>query len=445
MQASWSSESGGWQLAAELCRRYRTQPQKADQLLLALPNSIRQTERRRCQFLFFAALRHRGRIDAVLAELVRRSPRAKLKSLLEVALGELITIRGPYGLGAPTLADVAQTVDHATGVIKRLLSTREAGFANAVLRKATPLLDAQEAQLAAQPTAADLLATTFSHPLWLVQRWLATFGPEATRALLAWNQQPPDRFLRRTARGRRDNYSPDPTCLVPTDFPEFFRYVGNDWNPVEAALSAGWLYAQDPSTRLPVELAQVQPGEAILDACAAPGGKSLALAEALGESGNLVAIDRPGSRLNALRQNLTKLPESPRRRVEVLECDLLEDALERLQNAQLPTQFDAIVLDAPCTNTGVLRRRPDAKWRLTPEDFARQTDLQDRLLDAVLPLLKPGGRLVYSTCSIDPEENRARVDALRQRHPGLNVEAEHLSFPWKHAHDGAGAFRLRNG
>ncbi|MGF1448270.1 MAG: RsmB/NOP family class I SAM-dependent RNA methyltransferase [Opitutales bacterium] len=390
-----------------------------------------------------AAIRHRGRIDATLTTLARRPPRAKLHAFLEVALAELLTLRGPHGLGPAALADLARTVDHATGQIKRALSAREAGFANALLRKASATFDQQELALAAHPGEANHLATVFSHPGWLIERWLSHFGEAHTRSLLEWNQAPPDRFLRRTARGRRDNYAPDLACLAPTDFPEFFRYVGNDWNLVEAALSAGWLYAQDPSTRLPVELAQVQPGETVLDACAAPGGKSLALGEALGNAGTLVSVDRPGSRIEALRENLARLPEAPNRNVQVLEADLLDGLCEALALAALPAQFDAIVLDAPCTNTGVLRRRPDAKWRLTPEDFPRQTDLQDRLLDVIVPFLKPGGRLVYSTCSIDPEENRARIDALLQRHPALALETEHLSFPWHDAHDGGGAFRLR--
>ncbi len=440
-----SSESTGWQLAVELCARHRSRPVKADVLLAALPDSIRQIERKRCQFLFLAAIRHRSRIDATLATLARRPPRTRLHAFLEVALAELLSLRGPLGLGPLALPDLARTVDHATGQIKRALSTREAGFANALLRKAAETFEAQERALTAHPVDPNLLATVFSHPVWLIERWQASFGIEATRQLLEWNQAPPERFLRLTAKGRRDGYQPDPEHLAPTDFPDFFRYTGSNWSPMEAALSAGWLYAQDPSTRLPVELAQVQPGEIVLDACAAPGGKSLALAEALGDSGILVSVDRPGSRMEALRQNLAKLPESPGRRVEILECDLLEDALERLQNAQLPTQFDAIVLDAPCTNTGVLRRRPDAKWRLNPEDFLRQAQLQDRLLDAVVALLKPGGRLVYSTCSIDLEENRARIDALLQRHPALAHEAEHLSFPWHDAHDGGAAFRLHKG
>jgi 16S rRNA (cytosine967-C5)-methyltransferase len=198
---------------------------------------------------------------------------------------------------------------------------------------------------------------------------------------------------------------------------------------------------QDPATRCAPDLLAPQPGEVLLDLGAAPGGKTLQIADRMGE-GRVVAFDLPGDRLIRLRENLAQ-----RRGADcaLAEGDLLAGPEEALARQGEPASYAGVLLDAPCTNTGVMRHRVDVKWRLQNGDFARHARQQGALLRAAAALVAPGGRLVYSTCSLDPEENERVVDAFLARRPDFRLEAQILARPWAQRHDGVGAFRLRRG
>ncbi len=176
----------------------------------------------------------------------------------------------------------------------------------------------------------------------------------------------------------------------------------------------------------------------MLDACAAPGGKAAYLAEMMGNAGTLLVADDNERRLERLRENLVRLGVSNAR---TLRCDWADESSVRAA-ALAEKSFDKILVDAPCTNTGVMRRRVDVRWRLQPGDFERMPRRQLTILQAVTPLLKPGGSLVYSTCSLEPEENEAVVTAFLREEPAFRLTDKKESLPFRDAVDGAYAARF---
>jgi 16S rRNA (cytosine967-C5)-methyltransferase len=218
---------------------------------------------------------------------------------------------------------------------------------------------------------------------------------------------------------------------------------------VERLLADGKIYLQDPAARLAVELLAPQAGETALDLCASPGGKSLLIADALAAAaapagtapaGRVVAVDLPGARLERLKENLARV----RGAEAVLAPGDVRQPGGFLRERGLPGHFAAVLIDVPCSNTGVMRHRVDVKWRLREGDIGRHARQQAELLAAAARLVAPGGRLVYSTCSLEAEENENVVAAFL-RGPGreFSREAQVWSRPWETGHDGAGAFRLR--
>jgi 16S rRNA (cytosine967-C5)-methyltransferase len=196
----------------------------------------------------------------------------------------------------------------------------------------------------------------------------------------------------------------------------------------------GGFIIQDPAARGAVELLDVQPGQRVLDACAAPGGKTLQIAARLGGKGRLVAMDLHADRLPPLRDNLARAGFGW---VEVATGDAAAP-----RPASDDWRFDRILLDVPCSNTGVLRRRPDARWRFTARRLAALARTQAAILRNTLAWLAPGGRLVYSTCSLEPEENRDLLDALLRDVPGLRLLGAIDRLPMRDATDGAFAAAL---
>ncbi|RYD77323.1 MAG: RsmB/NOP family class I SAM-dependent RNA methyltransferase, partial [Verrucomicrobiaceae bacterium] len=201
-------------------------------------------------------------------------------------------------------------------------------------------------------------------------------------------------------------------------------------------ITQGLCYVQDPSTLLACELLAPQPRETVLDACAAPGGKTTYLAELMQNSGRIVACDLFESRVTRLKENLHRLGV---RNAQPLQLDVLSGAGTA---PLLPESFDRILIDAPCSNTGVLRRRVDVRWRLTEEDFIRMPFTQLALVKKLTPLLKPGGALVYSTCSLEAEENDKVVEQVSNSIPQLRFVESRRTLPFKDGVDGAFAAKF---
>lgn len=415
----------GWVAAAGLVERWLARADRVDTLLEGLPAALSGQERARAQHLFYGVVRWASRLEAALSGLMSLPPRTKVRAVLLIAGFELLEAGGSDGA-------VAKIIHHAVEQAKSVCSPKEARLVNAVARK-------MAARLAEKP--ADL-ATEFAHPEWLVARWNRQFGADTTRRLLEWNQQPAPVYARWRAA------EPVPAFLAPTAWPGFFEVKAGNWDEVRRLAQAGALYLQDPSTRLCIELLAPAAGEIILDACAAPGGKSLAIADLM-QRGKVVALDEPAApgktdvRLVRLRENLSRAPASVE--VAMVEADLLKVGTDFYRNLNLPTSYDAVLLDAPCSNTGVMRHRIDVKWRLQDGDFARHQQQQLSLLHAAARLVRPGGRLVYSTCSIDGEENEAVIKAFLASRVGSRAKLVKSvqAYPWTHGHDGAGAFLIQ--
>lgn len=414
-----------WSAAAQLVSRWLDRRERVDALLETLPSTISGSERARCQHLFLGVVRHFGRIDAALGRLIAHPPRFTTHAILLLAGFEILESGGETGR-------IAKTVHHAVERTKRMASPAEAKLVNAVVRKLAPLTGQTPPPANESP---ENLAEYFSHPTWLIKSWNSQFGPEATRTLLEWNQQPAVVY----ARWRAEEAT-RPAILRPTRWAGFFEIPSGNWAEIEPLLTTGKLYLQDPATRIPVELLGPQPGESILDLCAAPGGKSLLIADNMG-SGRLVAVDLPGARIDRLAANLSRCAG-----VEpaLVQADVTEKLNVTLREHKLPESYDAVLLDVPCSNTGVMRHRIDVKWRLQAGDFRKHSEQQLSLLHSAARLVRPGGRLVYSTCSIDTDENEAVVKSFLASKAGgpFSLKQVRLSFPWVDKHDGGAAFLI---
>jgi 16S rRNA (cytosine967-C5)-methyltransferase len=422
------SLQSSWTHAVRLVARWLDLRERIDLLMESLPPGMPGTERARCQHLVFGVVRNYSRIESVLGGLVAHPPRFVTRAVLYVAAFELIESSG----GDADPGQVAKIVHHSVERTKELASPAEAGLVNAVVRKMAAILPAQKPP--GPVAAASALAGYFSHPEWLVRRWLAALGAAATRSLLEWNQSPAPLYAR-----WRDPSKPAPAWLAPTQWKGFHVVEQGHWPEVEALLGSGSLYLQDPGTRLCVELLDPRAGETVLDLCAAPGGKSLLIVDAL-VSGRIVAMDLPSARIDRLKENLSHAAGVD---VALVQADLLRGAAGVLEEHGLPTEYPAILIDVPCSNTGVMRHRVDVKWRLQEGDFAKHARQQTALLDAAAKLLEPGGRLVYSTCSVDAAENEKVVEAFLDRHRSFVLKKSAIAVPWVERHDGAAAFLLQ--
>lgn len=413
----------GWDAAVLLTEAYLAGDRKADQLLDELPEDFIGDRRATCQSLFLGALRHGHRTRAAFEGLIRKRTKPEVEAIILVTGYELLDAepeRRP------------KIIHHAVERSKKRVNRFEQGFLNAVLRKLPAALTETDSQ--ASPAA------YFSHPEWLVARWKKEF-PESHTRLLEWNQGVPVTYLK-----IYDAAIERPAGIEPTAWPQFYKIAGQiSWQKeIHPLLNQGTAYIKDPSTRLAPALLAPQPGESVLDLCAAPGGKAFDLAHAMERKGQIVAVDLPGKRIARLRQNLDSL-HAPDLDCAIVESDVLELGTDSFEVRDLPSQYDAVMLDAPCSNTGVIQRRTDVKWRLRPQDIDACAKLQLQLLHSAARFVRPGGRLVYSTCSIEAAENRAVVDAFLESKSGsrFQLEAAEISHPWETSHDGAGAFLLK--
>jgi 16S rRNA (cytosine967-C5)-methyltransferase len=336
-------------------------------------------DRSLCQELTYGCVRWQGTLDWLAARLTDGRPqRPVVQVLLRLGLYQIFWLNR-----IPPHAAVHTTVEAA----KILRYESHVGFINAVLRTALREQEAIHRELGELQTAQPALG--WSHPEWLVTRWQERYGPEETVKLLEWNNSAAKVYA------RANTLKADPAKLL-----EFWRsdnvgynFVFKDWleeNTVfelkfPAAIEEmrsfknGFFYVQDPSTLFAVDLLAPKPGEHILDLCAAPGGKTTYIAQRMKNEGRIVASDSSRDRLELLKENCARLGATC---VEVVPG-----------NALMPAEFDRVLVDAPCSNTGVLRRRVDLRWRVTPEEFDRLRQEQLDLLRRAVAFVKPGGVL----------------------------------------------------
>lgn len=333
--------------------------------------------------------------------------RPRTQHLLEWCLVECYALAGLPPHDAVNLA-----VDHA----RRAWGTQEAGFVNGVMRGILRDAPGKRGLPALLEKAPEAIRLQLPAPLY--ERWLKAHGKEWTRALAALLQEPAAVMARR--RG----------SLAPLPSPLDFEATATLFQPADETTPVQEFYFQDPSTMLAPALLDPRPGEDLADLCAAPGGKAVAIAERMQGEGRLLAADSAPARLPRLQENLAPFPFA--------ECKVLDATSPALP----PRSLDGLLLDVPCSNTGVIRRRPDVRQNFSAAHLKDLIALQRRILDAAAPLVRPEGRIVYSTCSIEEDENIAQVHAFLGTHPGFTLEAHRQLYPAQNR-DGAFAARLR--
>ena len=401
------------QLALELLQEWNRGEQYAAALVEEVVTSHRLEPRDAAllQAIVFGTLRHLSLLDHWIDGLTDgKHLERQTEWTLRMGLAQLLILH------MPPHAVVNETV---------ALAGRARGLVNAVLRRADR---EREAIMAERPTLPPSIA--FSHPEFLVQRWTRQFGPAEAAALCAWNQEPSAVYVRANelVPGAQESLQSLPGMEDMGG--GFFRC---DSLP-RAALASGACYAQDPSTAVAPRLLDPQPGETVLDACAAPGGKAAILAQLMHNEGTLVACDSSPTRLRRLSGNLKRLGVNAQIYIH-----------DWAKNAPPPwggLRFDRILLDVPCSNTGVMRRRVDVRWRIKLEEFKVLAALQLQLIKAAVAMLKPGGTLVYSTCSLDAEENEDVIRQLLADLPALQLVETKQILPQREGFDGAFAAKL---
>ena len=364
-----------------------------------LPNGA---ERAFVQDLVYTTIRRIRPLRKILGALMKQWPKGELEALLYVGAAQIL-----YMPDVPDFAAVSETVDAAKGCANPSI----AKVVNGVLRNVIRRRGEFEKMIASAP-----LEERESFPTALVRRWERRFGAENAARLCEWHNTPAETFL-----ARRDG--------------SFAKLERGQRVEDVAGFAEGDFIVQDPGTRIAVDLLDPKPGERILDACAAPGGKTVQIAW---RGAEVTACEVNPKRRRRLEENLARLK---------LGVEVIPELPSLPENFQLSTSnfklFHKVLVDAPCSNTGVLRRRPDARWNWSEEKLAALVKLQAEILDACAPRVAPGGLLVYSSCSNEPEENVAQVTAFLARHPDFSLEESRESLPFESGTDGAFAARLR--
>ncbi|WP_367872243.1 transcription antitermination factor NusB [Luteolibacter sp. Populi] len=379
-------------------------------------NDLSSADRALLNAIVLGVLRNLRLLDHWIAELRRGKLDDETRDILRVGLCQLLILQ------LPDHAAVFETVELGKSSVR--------GLINAVLRRAA---SSRKTLFELEDVPPEVL---YSHPDWIYKRWRKAFGKEEAITLMAFNNRPAPVYARvNPLAGPVELPAPPETeeGEEAEELPEgFIRIEG----PIPGELlKTGAIYIQDPATRHCVDLLDPRPGEKILDACAAPGGKAFLIAAAQRGASNLTCTDSNEKRLPRLKDNLERLHCGD----AVIEIhDWATPAPEKWHGA-----FDAILLDVPCSNTGVFRRRVDVRWRLRPVDYLHLPKLQRSILENALPCLKPGGRIVYSTCSIEAEENQNFIDIVLSDHPELRLDGTHQALPQRDGTDGAFAAVLR--
>jgi len=383
-----------------------------------------------CHEIVYGVVRRQDTLDWLIQRKTQRpEQKPALQNLLRLGLYQIFWLDK-----IPAHAAVHETVEAA----KRLGFGPQAGFVNAILRGY--LRESDETRKLLEKLKTTDPAIGFSHPKWLVEKWQKQFGAEKARQLLEWNNHPPKTYA------RVNTLKADAGKLLETWRAEGVDYdfVRRDWlaenlvfelksHPPLTTLKSfgdGWFYIQDPSTLLAPLALDPKPGDAVLDFCAAPGGKTTFMAQLVQNECRITACDVSGERLKLIEDNCARLGVS---------CvELIERSIFDTQHST----FNKILIDAPCSNTGVMRRRVDLRWRISPEEITRLRQMQLKLLETAAAKLKPGGVLVYSTCSLEPEENTEVVKEFLSTHKNFKLESERELLPFAEGMDGAFVARL---
>jgi 16S rRNA (cytosine967-C5)-methyltransferase len=418
------------QIAARILGQRRARGEFAEDLLeRALAGAqLSSSDRGLCQEIVYGVVRWQAALDWLIARKTNgREQKSALQNLLRLGLYQIFWLDR-----IPDHAAVHETVELA----KQNGFSPQAGFVNAVLRGY--LREFAETKKLLAKLKASNPAIGFSYPQWLVEKWQKRFGGEKAAQLLEWNNTPPKTFARintlKTDAGkliekwRDENVEYDFVQREPLENNLVFELKSHPPLNSLASFQDGWFYIQDPSTLLAACKLGAQPGETILDLCAAPGGKTTFVAQLMNNEGKIIASDISEERLKLIQENCRRLG------VTCVETVLISEN-RKWQMANL--NFNRVLVDAPCSNTGVMRRRVDLRWRISPEEIRRLQQTQLDLLKLAATKLKPGGVLIYSTCSLEPEENSEVVKEFLRGDKNFKLESERELLPFLDGVDGA--------
>jgi 16S rRNA (cytosine967-C5)-methyltransferase len=384
------------------------------------------------QELVYGVVRWQATLDWLVARKTGgREQKRILQVLLRLGLYQLFWLNR-----IPDHAAVSETVDLA----KRFGCGPQAGFVNGLLRGCS------RERSVLRRALLDLKATEpplgYSHPGWLCERWSKRWTEDQFRQLLDWNNTPPRtcvrvNTLRTRPEGLRDLWKEEGVEVTPRALDwtgDLLAYELAAPRPIIALASfkRGCFYVQDPSTLLAPRTLNPQPGEKVLDFCAAPGGKTTVLAQLMQNQGRIVAHDTSPPRLALVTENCARLG------VTCVETLTGNDLAGRTGL----DDFDRVLVDVPCSNTGVMRRRVDLRWRVRPQEIQRLRTQQLQILEQAAARVKPGGVLVYSTCSLEPEENGGVIKAFLEGHTGFRLQYDRSLLPFLDGVDGAYVARL---
>ncbi|AOS84080.1 16S rRNA (cytosine(967)-C(5))-methyltransferase [Chlorobaculum limnaeum] len=406
---------------------------KSEELLNRMleTSGLGKSDRALAKELVAGTLKYRLQCDYVIARFYRHDyakAAEVLKNILRLGVYQLMHLdRVPRSAAVNESVKLARKYkgDHLAKLVNGLLRN---------ISKESIILDGWTADL----PEAKRLSIIYSYPEWLIARWITRYGIDAASTMLAHGNLPP-------ATGYRINrLKTDPeNLLVKPELSDAKRVTGAEglghfffsksFDRMEPLLKEGLVSVQNPAQGLTCLMAAPEPGSTVYDMCAAPGGKSTFMAELMENRGCVIALDRTAAKVARIASN-----------AEALGITIIEPREGDALTFDPGCAVDTILLDAPCTGTGVLGRRAELRWRTTAEKLRELVELQAAMLDRAASLLSPGGVLLYATCSVEPEENEHQVEAFLQRHPDFVMESSRLTLPGSsEGFDGGFAARFR--
>lgn len=379
-------------------------------LSFAAANELEPRERAQVREYVQNILRRRSYLDFIIGEfssIAVEEMKPMLKNILRLGLYEML-----FMSGTPDYAAINEAVE----ITKLRLGSKSGDLANAILRNIQR--DITSLPKPAFKDRTKLIATTFSHPEWMVKRWVKRFGEREAFQLMQANNQRPGYYVRvNNLRTKTENFKLRIEKLdIPTEesdwLPGYFKVESVAPFIAKDLLKKGICLVQDIAAGFAPTIIEPLPGETIFDLCAAPGTKSIVMSDMMEGEGTIVAVDISSQRLEKLAQSAMdyRAENIKIRRADVRDLDL--------------KLADGVLLDAPCTGTGVLSKRADLRWKRSEEELQNSIKLQEELLDEAANHVKRGGRLVYSTCSIEPEENWEQIQKFLDKYD--NFEPENL-------------------
>ncbi len=370
-----------------------------------LDETRRLFDARDCAFiteLVYGVLRNRERIDWSLNQFSKKPIEKtddRTRAVLRLGAYQVLFLdRVPVSAAINTSVELAKYYGGSHG------------YVNGLLRN----LDRNRKAVAWPEEPVRCLSVLYSHPLWLVRRWYLRFGAERTETILRENNRPAPLVIRANAlkitkQELRASLEAEGATVAEVRYSSAGLEITS--SPGIQTLSAyqkGLFIVQDEAAQLVGMMLDARPGEIVLDACAAPGGKATHLAEMMKNEGTLIALESDAKRTQRIRENSDRLG-----------ITIIRPALGDASAYRQEASFDKILIDAPCTGLGVLRRHPDGRWNKTERNIRERQLLQKRILDNCSKLLKPGGALVYATCTTEPEENEGAINSFLAEHPAF--------------------------